>query len=276
MLAAFEHIIPTFPLTWKIHSIDASHFDSVWHFHREFELTFIRRGHGNRLIGDSVGDYGPGDLTLIGPDLPHTYVSTLGEERHAALVVQFRRDFLGEGFFETPMFESVAALLDSASRGLSFVQEEQQMNRLEALPPAEKTVALLALLLELSHRDRSPLAREAVVHARGGVPAARIEAMVEVMHSQFESRLTLADIAAAAHVTPSSASRLFARSTGSTISTYLNVVRVNAACRLLRDSESSIADIAAACGYANLSNFNRRFRQIKGITPRQYRPLFDL
>lgn len=274
MLAAFEHIVPTFPLTWKIHAIDMPQFDSVWHFHREFELTFIRHGHGNRLIGDSVGEYSPGDLTLIGPNVPHTYVSTPGHERHAAIVVQFRREFLGDEFFDGPVFAGVSTLLDSAARGLSFRHEEAPLARLLELTPAEKTVALLGLLLELSHRERVPLTTEQVTSALNTSTAQRVEAMVGVMHAEYASRLTLARIADAAHLTPSSASRLFARSTGSTISVYLNVVRVNAACRLLRDTDARIADIAAECGYANLSNFNRRFKEIKGVAPREYRPLY--
>jgi AraC-like DNA-binding protein len=277
VLPSFEHIVPTFPLSWTIHSVDVPQFDSVWHFHREFELTFIRRGHGHRLVGESVGEYAPGNLTLTGPDVPHTYISTSDDERHAALVMQFRRDFLGEMFFDGPVFAGVSRLLDAASRGLSFQHDDQSIDLIEALPAAEKTVALLSLLLELSHRETVHLTREPVVSDLSVTTARRVEAMVALMHDRYATPLRLSDVADAVHLTPSSASRLFRRSTGSTISSYLNVVRVNAACRLLRDRERerSIAEIATACGYANLSNFNRRFKEIKGVTPREYRP-FDL
>lgn len=276
MLASFEYIVPTHPLTWKLTTLVEAQFESVWHFHPEFELTYIRQGHGTRLIGDSVGNYFPGELTLIGPDVPHTYVSTPGATDHAAVVIQFRRDFLGDAFFDAAVFESVARLLAKASRGVSFRCDDAVMARLERLPPAEKTLALVQLLLELSYQDAPVLASEQDTPALNRATAGRIESMVVTMHREFATALTLPRIAAAAHLAPSSASRLFARSTGSTISTYLNVVRVNAACRLLRDTDRHISAIAVDCGFANLSNFNRRFREIKGTTPRDYRAGFAL
>lgn len=271
MLASFEHIVPTFPLTWNIETLTEAGFRSVWHFHPEFELTYIRKGQGTRLVGDSLSDYVPGQLTLIGPEVPHTYVSTPGDDTHIAVVAQFRRDFLGDGFFDAPVFESVARLLDAASRGLSFAYEDAALRRLEELPPAEKTIELLALLLDLSRREPTFLATDQQTPALNRATAKRIESMVDLMHAEFASKLTLTRIAAAAHLAPSSASRLFSQCTGSTITAYLNVVRVNAACRLLRDTDRSVADVSVECGFTNLSNFNRRFRDVKNITPREFR-----
>lgn len=274
MLASFEHIVPTQPLTWKLRTWEAPAFESLWHFHPEYELTYIREGHGTRLVGDSIGDYAPGDLTLIGPDLPHTYVSTLSDSRHVAVVIQFKRDFLGEGFFDAPMFDAVSSMLDTASRGLSFAANEAMLGRLESGRPDEQTVALLALLVVLSSAQATVLASAQDTPALNRATARRIEAMVALMHEQYASPITLTDVAAAAHLAPSSASRLFARSTGSSVSVYLSVVRVNAACRLLRDTDRTIASIAAECGFNNLSNFNRRFKTVKRLTPRDYRASF--
>ncbi len=276
MLASFEHIVPTFPLTWAITTLDLPQFESTWHFHPEFELTYIRAGQGTRLVGDSVGEYVPGNITLIGPEVPHTYVSTPGELKHSAVVMQFKRDFLGDGFFDLPLFASVAALLRASRRGVSFAVEDDVIARLERAAPAEKTLGLLELLVDLSHRTPDILASDQQTPALNLVSAQRIESMVRLMHTDFASDVTLADIAAAAHLTPSSASRLFSRSTGSSVTIYLNVVRVNAACRLLRDTDASIASIAVDSGFTNLSNFNRRFRDVKRMTPREYRAGFTL
>lgn len=131
------------------------------------------------------------------------------------------------------------------------------------------------MLLELSHVQAAPLASERVTPALNRATAGRIDSMVELMHREYASRLTLAAIAAAAHLTPSSASRLFARTTGSRVTTYLTVVRVNAACRLLRDTDLNVSGIARGCGFSNLSTFNRRFRDVKTMTPRDYRAGFS-
>ncbi len=274
MLASFEHIVPTFPLTWAMTTIEVPQFESTWHFHPEFELTYIRAGEGTRLVGDSIGEYGAGNLTLIGPEVPHTYVSTPGAARNSAVVMQFKRDFLGDGFFDIPLFARVSTLLDSARRGVSFTVEEQVIRALEAADPAEKTVGLLRLLVDLACLEPQILTSDDHTPALNRASAQRIESMVQLMHAEFATDLKLAKIARVAHLTPSSASRLFSKSTGSSITAYLNVVRVNAACRLLRDTDDSIASIAANSGFTNLSNFNRRFREVKRMTPSSYRGSF--
>src|ERR1700743_3417034 len=74
-------------------------FPMYWHYHPEFQLTLMVDSQGQRLVGDGVADYGPGDLVLLGPNLPHTWCPTRPERKAAkrgrCLVMQFRQDFLG-------------------------------------------------------------------------------------------------------------------------------------------------------------------------------------
>ena len=98
--------------------------------------------------------------------------------------------------------------------------------------------------------------------------------MVAFMSARFADPISAKDVANATFMNANSASRLFTRATGLTISRYLGVLRVNAACRLLRESNLPVAAIAGRCGFANLSNFNRRFREFKRSTPRDYRAFF--
>src|ERR1700761_8739878 len=93
--AAFVRTDPSFP------------FD--WHYHPEYELTLITDSYGQRLVGDGIADYGPGDLVLLGPNVPHSWRSgpmkSETSRRHRAVVIQFRHDFLGEQFFKLKEME---------------------------------------------------------------------------------------------------------------------------------------------------------------------------
>lgn len=101
--------------------------------------------------------------------------------------------------------------------------------------------------------------------------ADRIDAIIGLLHAEYSRPIDLATLARAAHLSPTATSRFFRRTTGSTITDYLTALRVDAACRLLLETDRGIADIAADCGYSNLSNFNRRFRAMKRMSPREYR-----
>ncbi|WNI14842.1 AraC family transcriptional regulator [Actinacidiphila sp. ITFR-21] len=273
--AAFEHVVPTAASSWRLFVRREPRFDFQWHFHHEYELTWITGGSGTRIVGDRVEGYGPGDLTLIGPELPHTYVSTPGPDGQQAVVAQFRRDFLGRDLFECPEFGAVRDLLGRAARGLAFPPGAADPAALTCLPPADRTLELLRLLVRLAgHPGARTLAGDRHTPPLDRAAGDRIDAMVGLMHAAYARPLGLDEIARAAHLSPTSASRFFRRSTGTTITAYLNRLRIEAACHLLRDTDRPVAGIAADCGYASLANFNRRFRELKDASPREFRRNF--
>ncbi len=68
-----------------------------WHFHPEYELHLVTQTAGNRYVGDHIGAFGAGDLVLVGPNLPHNWISDVpGGEMVAerCLVLQFTSTFI--------------------------------------------------------------------------------------------------------------------------------------------------------------------------------------
>src|SRR5690242_9427560 len=133
-------------------------FPFHWHYHPEFELTLIVDSRGERLVGDSIGEYGPGDLVLLGPNLPHSWRSfpTGSPVNHRAIVAQFREDCLGENFFQMPELHDVARLLGQAARGLAFGDTPtgrrvaSYFAQLPAVSPARQLVTILSSLVDLA------------------------------------------------------------------------------------------------------------------------------
>jgi AraC-like DNA-binding protein len=279
--ATLEHIGATPQTSWRLHVRAEPRFEFCWHRHPEYELTLITAGSGQRFVGDSVELYQPGDLTLIGPDLPHTFVSSDHSPAQEAVVVQFRRDFLGADFFERPDFADLAALLDDADRGLAAHADLAEapaaaLRELSALPPTARTITLLRSLLTLvSTPGLRPLASEHYRARPRAVAQRRLDTVCEYLSTAYAEPLSLADVAVVAHMSPAAFSRFFRRAMGRTLTTYLNEVRVAAACRLLIDTDRPITEIAGDAGFGNISNFNRRFRLICGQSPREYRAAFN-
>lgn len=276
MRAEREHITTTPDVSWKFNIRRAAEFGFGWHYHPEVELTLIGRGSGTRIVGDSVERYTAGDLTLIGSELPHTYVSSPDMFEHEAIVIQFRPDFLGSQFLGSPEFIGIAKLLAAAAHGLHFDDSSvvsDAMANLPALPPVERTLALLQVLARLA--DRLPGARGlAPAFQRRHMSQAlaqRIDEVCAYLQSAYTRPVQLAEVAAVAHMSPAAFSRFFRRALGQTMTDYVTELRIAAACRLLADTDMPIAEIATRSGYQNLPNFNRRFRALKAMSPRQYR-----
>ena len=124
MKASFEKLALSHSQSFRCFDRRVNKLPARWHRHPEIELTFVPKGDGSRLVGDHLGAYTDNDLVLLGPNLPHTWVSDRfrGEkiDRHEAIVVQFHHDFLGREFFETAEMQPIEELLQRSTRGLWF------------------------------------------------------------------------------------------------------------------------------------------------------------
>jgi len=260
-------------------------FPFYWHYHPEFELTLIINSRGQRLVGDGIADYGPGDLVLLGPNLPHSWrsgpVKANTAESHRAVVVQFRPDFLGERFFELEEMSIVANLLRRSSNGLAFGHTEtgrKVATSIATLPlqsPAKRLATLLSVLIDLADESDAtvlstlkvkPICRVADQH--------RIDEICLYLNENFEEEIEFAELSKRFHMDQASLCRFFKRATGRTMTAYLNELRVGAAAQLLINTDDSILDIGFRVGFGNYSNFNRQFKRLKGFGPRTLRRQF--
>jgi AraC-like DNA-binding protein len=251
-----------------------------WHHHPEFELTLTLSSTGQRFVGDHVGRYGDGDLVLLGPNLPHTWSSEgklRADEPHVALVAWLGPDWLGRLGASFVELRAVDDLLARAGRGLRFSPEAAEVRpRLEALhaiSAAERLIVLLGALQRLAANAAEPLASTAPGE-RAGTGRERIDRVLTHLHEGYARPVSLRTLAEVAALSPSGLHRLFRRHAGMPVSEYLTRLRVGDACARLSGTDQPIAHVAEAVGYASLANFNRQFRALKAMTPREYRRLF--
>lgn len=115
------------------------------------------------------------------------------------------------------------------------------------------------------------LAKPGFVNAFGDARGGRMESVCHYILNHFHEDLSHRELAKRFHMPPASFSRLFKRATRKTFQEFLSEVRLGHACRQLDDFDASVTEIAFASGLRNLSNFNRRFKQAYGCSPRSYR-----
>lgn len=275
MRPRLEQVPPSTDTSWRLFTAVGRTIDVTWHYHPEFEVTLIDDGWGRRLVGDGGAGFTDGDLVLLGPGLPHAYVSDPASTSYRVVVAQFRHDVLGGALTRSPEFEGVSAMLDRSTRGLAFPDVPDRMRadfrRLASLAPARRTLALLTFLVDLSELPSQPLASP--LYATRGEDAAqsRLDLVCTFLREEHTRPVGLAEVARIASMSPSGFSRFFSRQMGRTLTSYLTALRVETACRLLLDTDRPVADVAADSGFANLAWFNRCFRRSQGCTPREFR-----
>lgn len=260
-------------------------FPYDWHYHPEYELTLIIESRGQRLVGDGIADYGPGDLVLLGPNVAHSWRSGPTKSdtgSHTAVVIQFRHNFLGEHFFELKEMESVARLLERSSNGLAFGHTQtgrkvtNYLAELPSMPPAKRLPLLLSALVDLAGESNAEvLSTLKVKSTYRGADQQRIDSICLYLNEHFGDEIDFSKLAHRFHMDQASLCRFFKRATGRTMTVYLNELRVGAAAQLLIDTDRSVLEIGFQVGFGNYSNFNRQFKRIKGYGPRTLRYQFS-
>jgi AraC-like DNA-binding protein len=263
---------------------DYLYYPTPWHFHPEYELVLITESTGKRFIGDDISAFQPGDLALIGPYLPHQYrndpryFEKKSRLRARSIVVHFKEDTFGNGFFRLPESEKIQQLLNRSAKGLAITGRTNQVisKKLIALVEAtalKRWMLLLEILNILSEsKDLSYISKE-IITGQNPIETNRMNQIIDFVIKNFNREISLSEAAGIAHMADNSFSRYFSQRTRKSFTSFVNEVRLNHACKMLIETNNSITQISMDSGFNNLSNFNRQFRKLYNKNPLIFRKL---
>ncbi|MDO7883544.1 AraC family transcriptional regulator [Antiquaquibacter soli] len=257
---------------------------SRWRYHPEYEIHLIRRGSGSYLIGDHVGEFSAGHVALIGPELPHDWMSDVAPGEVIArrdAVIQFDQGWIDRCVALLPEASDALTILSASRRGIVFGGRTARLAaaEIEAVGSSSGShrlahfFSLLSVLAEAPDHDLEYLTIEqfpAIETVRDGAAA---EAGLQYILENFAGDVSMAEAAQLSRMSEPTFSRYFKRASGHTFTDLVRRLRIANACRLLATTTSPVATIGSAVGYRNLANFNRQFRAVVGMTPREYRAL---
>jgi AraC-like DNA-binding protein len=256
-------------------SYHTSGFDFKWHFHPEYELTYIVKGSGYRLIGNSHQEFSDHDFVLIGPNLPHTWFGKASDNEYfEAIVIQLPIDFV-EKMIDFKELRELKLLFQKSNSGLSFLDyptdiKKSLLNIIDATG-IEKMVALMDVLSKLSKCRTIPISLSIYKYQTNEVMENRINKVCVFLQDNFSNKISLKEVADLIFMSESNFCKFFKKATNITFSDYLNELRINATCKLLLCSDENIKNIAFSCGFESLSYFNRVFLKKKHISPKEFR-----
>jgi AraC-like DNA-binding protein len=256
----------------------ARDFSSQWHYHHEVELIWVRRGKGLRYVGRSVEPFEDGDLVLVGPDLAHAWRLAAGQHGSADWsVIQFLPSRWGDAFWQMAETKSLEKLIQRAKGGLRFFGKETDLiGRLIESVAAWPLYSFEALsaFVDICRRllaTESRLLNTGAFGSAGLCPDPRLRRVLALIDTLSNDTMSQAQVAEELKMPSAAFSRWFKRHMGRTFQRYVNEVRVARVCAHLAHEEDKITSVAMDSGYNNLANFYRRFREITGTTPKDFR-----
>lgn len=252
------------------------HFEVGWHQHIEHELILFTEGSGMGFIGNYVGDFEPGDVYLIGSNLPHTFQKTHPDLITSAVVVQFVSDFWGQDFLNLPENKSIQHVLNESAYGLKAgPHTKAKLGPL--IQTLENTIGfnrilLLGRCLDIlaQSKDLIPTSTQHTRHFNHK-DKQRIDQVFQFTIDNFKEHISLDQVAEIACMSVPAFCNYFKRSTQKTYVDFLNEVKIGYACSLLLETDKSIKEICFDSGYATPMNFHKQFVRLTQMTPLQYR-----
>ncbi|HEX5025212.1 MAG TPA: AraC family transcriptional regulator [Agriterribacter sp.] len=270
-----------------IKELKEKHFDATWHAHGEYQLFIVLKGTGTRFIGNTVTSFGEGDLTFLGPGMPHLwrsesiYFDKRNKQYSRGLVIYFNNEFMSD-LLEKEEMQQVKMLFKKARRGIEYygktvIQVSAMMTQIITSHGAASLIQLMQILELLANTKEFHLLHNAdYVYKLNDSATRRINIVYNYAAEHFHTNITLREAAGLLNMTPTSFSRYFKIKTSKSFSGFLSELRVKHACKLLMEDDSkTINQVSCECGFNTLSNFNRQFKWAIKMTPKMYRQKFS-
>jgi AraC-like DNA-binding protein len=279
--------VPTGPAySFSIRQEKVPNINNRWHYHPEVELIQFHKGGGTQFVGDHIKRFSPGDIVLVGANLPHCwrfddiYFQENREETPYATVIHFTEVFWGDRFLNLPENKVLKDLLEKAKRGilLSCYVLPQVAECIEMIRRSEgphRIIHLMECLLYIASSEEAQLLSSMGFQYIGSsTENERINAIYDYTFSHFRQKITLEEIASVAGLVPNSFCRYFKSRTGKSFSQFLIEIRVGYACKLLLDERMSVKQLCFESGFNNFTCFHKNFKSFTGKSPLEYQKAY--
>ena len=251
-------------------------YDQI-HQHQEIQISLIIKGAGSFVVADTINEYQENDILVIGGYVPHVFKSGSNNGDESVMYsLFFTKNSFGNNFFELSDMASTKDFFKDSEFGMKVLSKKQkitkQFNKLKHQNKIDRIATLLKIINLISTAETSPLSSFVYKKKYTDDEGKRMNNVFKYAMEKFYEPITLEEIAEKAHMNKNSFCRYFKKRTNKTFFQFLIEIRIENACKLIfSDPDLSISHISEQCGFGTIANFNRKFKEIKGVTPTDYR-----
>lgn len=255
-------------------------FYNQLHQHEEIQITYIVQGSGSLILGDSINYYKSNDIIIIGENIPHVFRSeTSVTSKSIMYTLFFTRDSFGKDFFNISDLLELSSFFKDSIYGMKLLSHQnriiKQFQKLKNKNRIERISSLLKILNLIIQADQEQLSSFVYRKKYTDAEGKRMNDVFQYAMDHFNEHISLKEISEKAHMSKNAFCRYFKKRTNKTFFQFLIEIRIENACKLLyKEKELSVALISELCGFQNIANFNRKFKELKKMTPTDYRSQF--
>jgi len=256
-------------------------FYELLHQHEEIQISLIVEGKGTMIVGDTINSFKEDDIIILGENLPHVFKSDIQKTEHSHMLsIFFTKQSFGESFFNTEELKSLGSFFKKAENGFIISKKSEKLEemflKIYSASKMDRFILFFQLLKEINTTKVKSLSSFVSLKKYSDNEGRRMSAVFEYTINNFQNEISLDDISKEAAMTKNAFCKYFKKRTNKTYVTFLNELRIEEACKLLQaKNEFTIAEIAEFTGFQNISNFNRKFKQLIKKTPKEYKNQFN-
>lgn len=249
------------------------------HFHNLTEIGICRYGDGDMYLDEDVCRYQNGTLTVIPENFPHITVSD-GENANFWEYVFFDiKSIVEELFPGNPVYQS--QVIESLNKS-AFISDEKKDKVIADIinsmideaknkkPYHQKKISLQlkALIIELVRKGDVSLEEEQPVK---GTNMAQIAAALDYINKNYDKPIKAIELANICSMSETHFRRIFEEYINMSPMDYVNLIRIQRACDLMKKTNDSMDLVAVKCGFSTTSTFNRNFKKYLNTSPYQWK-----
>ncbi|HTM97203.1 MAG TPA: AraC family transcriptional regulator [Pedobacter sp.] len=268
--------------------IEQPYFSTEFHFHEECQLVYVIESEGKRIVGDSIEHFEREELIFLGPNIPHVwhndqayFMQNMDKPSAKSISVFFDAEKLMALLIHFGDFKKLEAVIVKAQRGMKFYGKTKTLLRNLIYEITQETgdfsrMILLANILRLlsTTNEYELLSGAGYVNNYQLKDNDRMDKVFKYVFDNFASEMKLETIADLVGMNKQAFCRFFKSRTQKTFIQFVNEVKIGQACKLIANKDMQIGNVALACGFQTISNFNKFFKLMKGVTPNAYRKTF--
>jgi len=264
--------------------VNEAHFYPLWHYHPQFEIMLIEKGSGTRYVGDNISTFKDGDITFLGFNIPHLfrnypeYFDENSKRKSKATVLYFSEELANACFINLKEFTHIKKLLELSKRGLAIRESSKKevarrLYRTVNKTGVERLLEFIAMLNFIaSEADYKIISSAGFSTNCDEKDVNKLNKIFSYLLENFSKKITLDQIAGITNLSPTAFCRYFKERTNKTFITFLNEIRIGNACKyLIQNDDMNISQICFLVGFNNITNFSIQFKNIKKMTPVEYR-----